>query len=96
MQIKTVPASTLSAVSTLLSPYAPDLTASRLLAAMKEYAPDKATGPGRLVSVARAAELLAVSPWTVVRMIKSGQLKAAKVGHQWRIPEAVLSAMVEE
>lgn len=41
-----------------------------------------------------AAELLRVHRTTVYRLIDSGEIKATRVGGQWRIPEAALREML--
>lgn len=41
-----------------------------------------------------AAELLRVHRTTVYRLIDSGEIKATRVGGQWRIPEAALLEML--
>ncbi|WP_084385855.1 helix-turn-helix domain-containing protein [Methanoculleus horonobensis] len=43
---------------------------------------------GRLLGVAAVAEILDVSRTTVLALVRSGQLPAAQVGQQFRIPEA--------
>ena len=43
------------------------------------------TGPSRLMTIAVAAETLAVSPRTVRRLIDQGALTATRVGRQIRI-----------
>jgi len=90
MQVKTVPAPTLSAVSTLLPPYIPGLTPSVLIQAIKAHESGDTTTPGHMVNVRTAARILDVSLWTVVRMIKDGKLPGRKIGAQWRVPESAL------
>lgn len=43
---------------------------------------------GRLLTVREAAAGQRISPMTVLRLIRSGQVRGAyRVGRQWRIPE---------
>lgn len=49
---------------------------------------------GKLLKLSEVAEILRVSRATVLKLIKSGQLRAIKVGKQWRIPEEALKALV--
>lgn len=39
----------------------------------------------KLFTIREAAEILRVSPMTVYRLIKDGEVRAIKVGWQWRI-----------
>lgn len=41
----------------------------------------------RLLTVGEVAELLRVSEMTVYRLIRAGRLRAARVGHSYRLPE---------
>jgi excisionase family DNA binding protein len=43
------------------------------------------TTPLKLLTIEDAADLFQVSPKTVRRWIKTGELPAAKLGGQWRI-----------
>lgn len=43
-----------------------------------------------LLSVAKAAEILAVHPATIRRMIARGELRAKRVGRVWRVDPADL------
>ena len=47
---------------------------------------------GRLLRVREVAEALAVSNMTVYRLINEGALRALRIGHGWRRPEADLRA----
>lgn len=47
-----------------------------------------------LLKVRQVADYLAVSPMTVYRMIRSGELPAMKVGRQYRIDARVLEAFL--
>jgi excisionase family DNA binding protein len=49
------------------------------------------TGPTRLMTIADAAETLAVSPRTVRRLIDQGALTATRVGRQIRVHPADLN-----
>lgn len=43
--------------------------------------------PGRLLTIEEVAERLRVHPNTVYRWCRTGRLRAAKLGKEWRIPE---------
>lgn len=85
---------------TLLKPSCPDLTATDLVHAIKSYQPDSAetriVQAPQFVHKHRAAELLGVSHFTVIRMCKEGALGAAKVRSRWRIPLSALTALTGE
>ena len=49
---------------------------------------------GKLLKLSEVAEILRVSRATVLRLIKTGQLRAIKVGKQWRVPEEALKALI--
>ena len=49
---------------------------------------------GKLLKLSEVAEILRVSRQTVMRLIKTGQIKAIKVGRQWRVPEDALRALI--
>lgn len=46
----------------------------------------------RLLRVREVAEALSVSNMTVYRLIHDGEIRAFRVGHGWRVPEADLQA----
>jgi excisionase family DNA binding protein len=46
-----------------------------------------AGGSGRLLTVAEVAAVMRVSTMTVYRLIKSGELPAVRIGHNYRIRE---------
>ena len=97
MKVEPIPPNTLAAVITLLSPNVPDLSALTLVHALKSYETDDAS-PDRpfFVDKHRAARLLGVSWWTIVRMCKSGELDAVKVRGQWRVNSAAIRALAGE
>lgn len=43
-----------------------------------------------LYTTNEAAEILKTTRYTIMTMIKNGQLKAKKFGNQWRIPKSEL------
>lgn len=49
----------------------------------------------RFLTPAEVAELLRVSSMTVYRLIKSGELRAARIGKSYRISEADVDAYLE-
>jgi len=50
----------------------------------------------QIFTLAEAAEALRVSPDTIMHLIKNKQLKASKVGSQWRITETAIERYLEE
>jgi excisionase family DNA binding protein len=48
-----------------------------------------------LLTPEEVAEMLRVNFRTVHKLIKDGELKAFKVGHQWRIPAEAINEMIE-
>lgn len=56
-----------------------------------------ATSPSRsrLLTPAEVAELLRVSSMTVYRLIKSGELRAARIGKSYRISEDDVDAYLQ-
>lgn len=57
---------------------------------------DTAAGIGRFYTVAEVAGQLRVSNMTVYRIVKSGQLKAVRVGRGYRIPEDELRTYLQQ
>jgi excisionase family DNA binding protein len=51
---------------------------------MSDTPPDRRQRP-EAVSVQKAAELMAVSENTILRLVQAGKLKATRIGRQWRI-----------
>lgn len=52
-------------------------------------------GIGRLLTVAEVATVMRVSRMTVYRLIRRGQLKAIRVGRNYRVREEDLSTYLE-
>jgi excisionase family DNA binding protein len=50
----------------------------------------------RYLTPDEVAEQLSVSPLTVRKWLRSGELKGVKAGKQWRIKEAVLNDFLKE
>jgi len=50
----------------------------------------------KLLTTEQVAELLQVHPFTVLKYIKSGKLKAIKLGRVWRIRESNVERFLEE
>ncbi|OGV66858.1 MAG: hypothetical protein A3K18_30435 [Lentisphaerae bacterium RIFOXYA12_64_32] len=92
-----IPAPTLYAITTLLRPHLPDISETALVAAITSYndAPAPASAVKPLLSKAAAAHLLAISTFTVQRLINTGKLSACRVGGQWRIRQEAVEAMRE-
>ncbi|ALV63351.1 transposon ISC1913 protein [Thermococcus sp. 2319x1] len=49
----------------------------------------------RLYRTGRASELLGISKPTLIRKIKSGEIKAYRVGREYRIPESEIKRLLE-
>ncbi len=50
----------------------------------------------KMVSLAEAAEIVGVHPVTLRRLIKKGELRATRVGRQWRVPLSDLTPSYQE
>jgi excisionase family DNA binding protein len=50
----------------------------------------------KLLTLSEAASILKISKRTLLRMIQTGQIRALKVGGQWRILESRLGELVQE
>ncbi len=50
----------------------------------------------KLLTTEQVAELLQVHPFTVLKYIKTGKLKAIKLGRVWRIRESDVERFLEE
>lgn len=50
----------------------------------------------RLVSIKNAAEILAISPWTVRAWITAGKISSAKLGARRLIPESEINRLLSE
>ena len=48
-----------------------------------------------LMTTVAAGEFLSVSVWTVRSLIKRGELRAVKIGAEYRIDEADISAFID-
>jgi len=95
MKVRAIPASVLNAVVMLMKPYCHELTETRLVHAMQAYDPENADRrrPLRFLSTREVADIMQVSTFTVYRMIKRGELRAARFGGHWRIPGDVLEEL---
>lgn len=51
--------------------------------------------PPNLLTVQEVADLLRVHQRTAYRLITKGDIKAIKIGSQWRVPEAALMEFIE-
>jgi len=49
----------------------------------------------RLYRTGKASELLSISKPTLIRKIKSGEIKVYKVGKEYRIPESEIKHLLE-
>jgi len=50
----------------------------------------------KLLTTEQVADLLQVHPFTVLKYIKSGKIKAIKLGRVWRIRESDVERFLEE
>lgn len=50
----------------------------------------------RLISIKDAAEILAISPWTVRAWVTQGKLGSAKLGTRRLIPESEINRLLAE
>lgn len=79
------------------------MTATENMAATAPIAPEQVFQPPaaqavldeRLFTVHEIATALRVSPATVLRRIRAGELPAIRVGREWRVPESGWSAYFE-
>lgn len=85
----TIPRPVLAAALGLLQPYAPDLTATALVAALTTpHAPAESCGTAadlQLLTVADVCHLSGFCRLTIQRLVKSGRLPAVRVGRRLRI-----------
>jgi excisionase family DNA binding protein len=96
VKVKAIPASTLTAIAALLSPYAPDASPTAIVEALqghdrKPVAADPAAR--RMLSLKEAGRAVGISEWTIRRMILDGRVQGRKVGSQWRVPLAAIEAL---
>ena len=90
MKIKKIPSNNITAAIALLSPYAPELSATALVEAIQSYNPDGGERV-RYLDKHQAASRLNVSWYSLVRWAKQGKIPGAcKVGEQWRFREDAL------
>ena len=94
MKLTRVPANVLASVVTLLSPYCRGISESRLISALRDYVDEPHAGIKPVLTKHEAARLCKVSPYTIIRMVKSGRLPGVKVSGQWRIPAAAVVSLV--
>ena len=50
----------------------------------------------RLVSIKDAAEILAISPWTIRAWVTQGKISSAKLGARRLIPESEINRLLSE
>ena len=89
----------LAAATTLLQPYAPELSPRSLVEAIKSFSPadtGKNSRCGKPLTRQETAELLSVSLPTVNKYIRDGKIRAHKVGSPLvRIDPASVRALLE-
>lgn len=78
-------AENLALITSMLSVYWPDISATALLKAMDELDLDRPLAVPRSVTIAEAARELKVSERTVRNMIRDGRLKSMKSGKIVRV-----------
>jgi excisionase family DNA binding protein len=99
MKLDKIPAPLLTANVSMLAPYAPGLTPTGLVEALRAYGePPASRGsrndpPARMLSLDEAAAVLGVSTCTTRRMVKDGRLPGKRVGGQWRVPMGAIKAL---
>lgn len=49
----------------------------------------------KLYSIDEISEILALSKQTIVRLVKKGEIPAAKIGHVWRFKESDINKVIE-
>ena len=95
--MKNVPEAIINAATAMLTPYYPELSASRLAEALKHPEPVR-TAPTIRKPLTRfeAAEILQVSIATVNRYMKAGTLRAYKISKRLvRIDPASVEALLQ-
>jgi len=93
--MKKIPQPTANAVCALLAPYL-DLSPEGLCQALKNFEgtpDDPAANLPVFVDKHRAARLLGVSWFTIVRWVKDGTLQGVKIGSSWRIPASEIERL---
>jgi excisionase family DNA binding protein len=93
--MRTIPAPILTAATGMLSPFFPNLTATRLVEALNASSDPRRPAP--LPESLTKAEVCAVgkcSLATVNRWLRRGQLPSTKVGRLVRIPRAAVEALL--
>ncbi len=98
MKFKRTPSEdVLTGAVALLKPYC-ELSETDLVAALQQYESESQhTNPvPTFIDKTEAAERLKLSTFTIIRMCKRGELRACKVGQQWRIDADSLHELTEE
>ena len=49
----------------------------------------------KLYSVEEAAEVLRISPLTMVKWLRAGKVRGIKAGRLWRVPESALNEVAQ-
>ena len=95
MKTRTPPHAILQSATGLLGPFWPELTPRNLVAALNGLGEDSNRLPRKSYSMRQAEEPTGLSRFTIKREIERGNLKAVKLGAQWRITEAALREYME-
>ncbi len=99
MKVTPIPENVLTGSVALLKFYCPDLDPVRLVKALASYEPanveqvSKKDSLPLFVDKYKAADSLDLSPFTIIKMCKSGRLPAQKIGSQWRIRVEAIQAL---
>jgi excisionase family DNA binding protein len=102
MKVRPIPAEVLNAYVAGLTAFVPGLTSTKFVSALRSFEPDLGEGEGakrrpppRMLTLADAADALAVSVCTIRRMVRDGRMAGRKIGKQWRIPATAIESLAE-
>lgn len=98
MKVKNqIPPSIITAAVGILNPFVPDITASKLIAALQDYASSKSTldeRPQKPYTVREVTKILMISKPTVYRMFEDGTLTRLKIRNSTRIPAKEINQLL--
>jgi excisionase family DNA binding protein len=87
----------ISAIVGMLKPFVPDISPTRLLAALEDYDSSKNLidkRPQKAYTVAEAMTILGVSKPCIYKMFKDGTLTKLKIRRATRIPASEINALI--
>lgn len=102
MKVRPIPDSALQGVVAILGPYCSGITPVKLVAALRNHDDQDqfnerlSPSPPQVVDKHKAAKMLGVTWYTVVRMIRADRLVGRKVGGQWRVRMDSILAVLGE